>query len=83
MTVRSSDTVPEAEKLQIERLQQMPPWRKLELMAEMGEVVRALSLAGLRQRHPNDSPDQRKRRLADLMLGPELAAKVYVPFEET
>ena len=55
---------------------------ELELMAEMGETVRALALAGLRQRHPDDSPAQRKRRLADLMLGPELAAQVYGPLPE-
>jgi hypothetical protein len=78
----SSDTHPEIERLQIERLRQMPSWRKMELVGDMNETVRTLALAGLRQRHPNDTPEQRRRRLADLMLGPELAARVYGPLQE-
>ncbi|MCR4407611.1 MAG: hypothetical protein NUW24_11940 [Anaerolineae bacterium] len=79
MTTLSPDTHPEIERLQIERLRQMPVWRKVTLMAEMSQTVRALALAGLRQRYPDDSPAQRRRRLADLLLGPDLAAKVYGP----
>ena len=48
----------------------------------MNRAVRDLALAGLRQRHPNDSPAQRRRRLADLLLGQELAARVYGPVLE-
>ena len=76
------DTHPEVERLQIERLRQMPAWRKMALMAEMGRSVRTLALAGLRQRYPGDTPAQRRRRLADLLLGPELAAQVYDPRQE-
>ena len=77
-----ADTDAHVEQLQIERLRQMPAWRKMALMAEMGETVRLLALAGLRQRYPADTPAQRRRRLADLMLGPELAARVYGPLPE-
>ena len=80
--VLSSDTHPDIERLQIERLRQMPSWRKMELVGDMNEAVRTLALAGLRQRHPNEPPAQRRRRLADLMLGPELAARVYGPLQE-
>jgi hypothetical protein len=72
-------TQPDIERMQVERLRQMPPWRKMELMAEMTESVRTLALAGLRQRYPTDTPAQRRRRLADLLLGPELAARAYGP----
>ena len=72
------DKHPEMERLQVERLRQMPAWRKMALMAEMTESVRMLALAGLRQRYPSDRPAQR-RRLADLLLGPELAARTYGP----
>ena len=68
--------------MQIERLRQMPPWRKMALMAEMSQTVRTLAMAGLRQRHPDDTPAQRRRRMADLLLGPELAARVYGPLPE-
>lgn len=79
MTALASDTSAEVEQLQIEQLRQMPAWRKLELACQMGQAVRALALAGLRQRYPDDSPAQRRRRLADLVLGPELASRVYSP----
>lgn len=82
MTALSPDTHPEIERLQIERLRQMPSWRKIALMAEMNQTVRTLALAGLRQRYPDDSPAQRRRRLADLLLGPDLAARVYGPLVE-
>ncbi len=82
MTTLSPDTHLEIERLQIERLRQMPAWRKLALVGEMNQTVRTLALAGLRQRHPNDTPAQRQRRLADLLLGTELAARVYGPLPE-
>ena len=37
---------------------------------------------GLRQRHPQATPEQLRRLLADLWLGPELAARVYGPLSE-
>ena len=82
MKTLSPDTHPAIERLQIERLRQMPSWRKMALMAEMNQSVRTLALAGLRQRHPDDTPAQRRRRLADLVLGPQLAACVYGPLPE-
>ena len=82
MKTLSPDTHPEIERLQIERLRQMPSWRKMTLMAEMNQTIRTLALAGLRQRHPDDTPAQRRRRLADLLLGPDLAARVYGPLLE-
>ena len=79
MTALSLDTHPEIERRQIEWLRQMPSWRKMVLVGEMNRTVRTLALAGLRQRHPDESPAQRRRRLADLLLGPEVAARVYGP----
>ena len=71
------DTHPDIERLQVERLRQMPSWRKMELMAEMSRSVRSLALAGLRQRHPTDTPTEVRHRLAELLLGQELAARAY------
>jgi hypothetical protein len=81
MTTLWPDTHSSAEQVQMDLMRRMPAWRKLELMAEMGETLHALALAGLRQRYPNDSPAHRKRRLAELMLGPELAVQVCGPFQ--
>jgi len=82
VTVFSADTPPDVENMQIELLRQMPPWRKMALMAAMSQTVRTLAMAGLRQRHPDDTPALRRRRMADLLLGPELAARVYGPLPE-
>jgi hypothetical protein len=48
----------------------------------MNRAVRDLALAGLRQRHPHDTLAQRQRRLAALLLGLELATRVYGPAPE-
>jgi len=45
----------------------------------MTRSVEELALAGLRQRYPHDTADQRQRRLASLLLGSELAARAYGP----
>jgi len=79
MSGLGSDTHPDVERLQIDRLRQIPAWRKMALMADMSESLRILAIAGLRQRYPADTPSERRRRLADLLLGPELAARVYGP----
>lgn len=72
-----SDTSLEAERVQIELLRQMPAWRKLQMVAAMNQTVRTLALSGLRQRFPHASEAELQRRLADLLLGEELAARVY------
>jgi hypothetical protein len=77
MATLSPDTTPQIEQMQIEHLRQMPVWRKMALLAEMNQTVRELALVGLRQRHPDDSPAKRRRRLASLLLGPELAKQAY------
>ena len=81
MALLSEDTTPEIERIQLEGLRRMPGWRKMELVSEMWRTVRTLAWAGLRERHPHDSPEQLRRRLADLAFGTELAARAYGPQE--
>jgi hypothetical protein len=78
----ATDTFPEIKQLQIDRLRHMPVWRKVALMCQMGQTVRLLAQAGLRQRYAHETPERQRRRLADLLLGHELAAQVYGPLEE-
>ena len=66
----------------MELLRQAEPWRKLELVAQLNETVRQLTLTGLEYRFPNDSSENLRRRLAALLYGPELAEKAYGPIEE-
>lgn len=72
-----SDTRPEAAAMQRDLLRQASPARKLAMISQMNRTVIALALAGLRIRHPHDSPGLQRRRLAGLLLGEDLAAKVY------
>jgi hypothetical protein len=64
-----TDTSPEAEQMQIDLLRQAPPWRRLEVYAELYRAAREMSYLGLRDRFPNDPPQRLERRLADLLLG--------------
>ena len=73
------DTTPEAEAVLLGLWRQTPGWRKWELMEQLNRTARALALAGLRRRHPDAGPEELRRRLADLLLGPELAARAYGP----
>lgn len=79
MTLRVSDTHPEAEKIQIAGLGALPVWRKLEIVSDLSMAVRQAALAGLRERFPDAVPEELRRRLATLCLGPRLATKVYGP----
>jgi len=79
MSTLFPDTRPEAERVQIALLRQAPSWRKLDMVGQLNQTVRTLALSGLRQRHPQATPQQLRRRLADLLLGPALAALAYDP----
>ena len=74
-----SDTRPEIAALQLKLLRQATPARKLAMLGQMNQTVKTLSLSGLCSRYPDDSSEMLRRRLADLILGPELASRVYGP----
>jgi len=75
----AEDTDVAAERVLLRLLAKATPARKMRMILEANRTTRALALTGLRERHPGDSPERLKRRLADLWLGPELAAKAYGP----
>lgn len=77
-----SDTRPEIVALQYRLLRQVSPARKLAMLGEMNQTVKILVLSGLRTRYPADSPEKLRRRLADLLLGSDLALRVYGPLNE-
>ena len=77
MSRLSADTHPKMEALQIELWRQASPTRKMEMMAQLNASVRLLAAAGLRARYPNAGEAELRRRLADLLLGEDLARKVY------
>lgn len=67
------DTSPDAEEFIIVVIGRTPPCRKMQMIMEMIETTRRLAEAGLRQRYPDAGNTGLRRRLADLVLGPELA----------
>ena len=72
-----SDTDPEVEALQIERWRHASPTHKMNMLAQLNVSARRLALAGLRARYPQASEAELRRRLAALLLGEDLARKVY------
>jgi hypothetical protein len=64
------------EALQIQWWRQASPTRKMHMLAQNASA-RLVALAGLRSRHPLATETELRRRLADLVLGEELARKVY------
>lgn len=74
-----SDTDQAAERVLIEMMRRAPAWRKLQLADRLHQSLRLLALAGLRARHPGSTEREQRRRLADLMLGTELARRAYGP----
>lgn len=71
------DTSPEAEAVLFKLWRETPAWRKLEMMESLNQGARQLALVGLRQRFPDASPEELRRRLASILLGDDLASRVY------
>ena len=77
MQTLAEDTSPEAERILIELWREASGGRKFELVLDTTKALQEFLLAGLRERHPNESAQRLQRRFADLWLGPELAQRVY------
>ena len=73
------DTSPEAEAVLLAYWREAPVWEKWRRMTQLNQAGRLLALAGLRRRYPHASESEVQRRLADLVLGPELAGAAYGP----
>ena len=72
-----TDTDPEARRVHLDLMRSAPPWRKVELMEDLNRALRLLVLGELRRRFPAATEEEIQRRLADRLLGEELAALVY------
>lgn len=77
MTVLFPDTHPKMEALQIQLWRQASPTQKMNMLAQLNASARMLALTGLRQHFPQASEAELRRKLADLLLGEDLARKVY------
>jgi hypothetical protein len=77
MTSLYDDTHPKMEALQIQLWKQASPTRKMQMLAQLNASVQLLALTGLRSQFPKADEIELRRRLADLLLGEDLASKVY------
>lgn len=75
------DTSSEVERRLIDGWRRMSPSEKLDIACRMSTTVRELALAGVRQRHPAASPREQFLRLAVIVLGGDLAQRVYPDVE--
>lgn len=74
-----SDTLPEAREVLVRLLREAPPWRKLRMVSQITVAVRSLAESGVRARHPLADEGEIRRRLADILLGGDLARRAYGP----
>lgn len=77
MSILSSDTHPKMEALQIELWRQASPTQKMNQLAQLNAAARLLALKGLRSQYPQANEAELRFKLASLLLGDELAHKVY------
>ena len=82
MTRLYDDTHPKMEALQIQLWKQASPTRKMHMLAQLNASVQLLALTGLRSQFPKADENELRRRLADLLLGEDLASKVYGKFPD-
>jgi hypothetical protein len=68
MKTLSRDTSPEAEAVLMELLRQAPVWKRLQMVDQMHETLRLLTIADLRRCYPNADENEIKRRLAARLL---------------
>ena len=66
-----------AAEVQLRVLREMPASRKVGLVEDANRTARQLALAGIGLRFPRASTEERARLLMDLVLGKELAVRVY------
>jgi len=82
MGTLSRDTDREAERVLVEVMRALPAWKKLALLDDACATARTLALAGLRARHPQASETALHRMLMGLLLGDEIATRVWGPMDE-
>jgi len=82
MGTMSRDTDRATEMVLIEVMRALPAWKKLALVDDACATARALLLAGLRARHPGASEDALRHMLMGLLLGEEIATRVWGPQDE-
>jgi len=73
----SPDTTPEAQQIHYELMRRLPGWKRLALTFELIEATRKLILEDLRQRFPQVSDYEIRRRFIARVLPREDVIRAY------
>ncbi|MGH2541752.1 MAG: hypothetical protein ACRDIB_03085 [Ardenticatenaceae bacterium] len=71
------DTSPEVERLHFAQLRSLSPARKLALLSGLNLAAFKLSYLSLRRRHPDETEEQLRYRMVEMMHGREWAQRLY------
>ena len=74
-----SDTDAQTEAVLLQMLRDAPVWQKWQRVGQLNAMAKSLVLSGLRQQYPHANENELRRRLADRLLGSELALAAYGP----
>lgn len=72
-----SDTSTDAEEVLVTLLRTTPVWKRLKMVEDLNESLRALATADLRRCYPDANHEELKRRLAARLLGREEVIAAY------
>jgi len=81
MNSPARDTSKEAHDAQLRVYRDMAPGRTAELALVLSETIREVARDGIRQRHPEYSPDEVGRALIVLLYGADVARRVWPGLE--
>jgi hypothetical protein len=71
------DTDPETERLLIELSRDRPIWKQFRQVGALNRMTRAFAMAGIRQRYPEATEGEVRRRLAAVLFDRETVIKVF------
>ena len=75
--MRSLDTTPEAEEIQLEIFRKMTPDERLQRGSELSKLCRTLLTDGVKHRHPEYTEDEVRLAVIRIELGEKLFVRVY------
>ena len=75
------DTSPDIERMQVDGWRRMTSADKARTVTALTRATIAMTIAGIRHRHPGEPPSSHRRRLAEILLGPDLARHVIIDID--
>ncbi len=77
MAILSADTTADIEQRQVDAWRRLSPTEKLQIVSDTSRAVVNLSLAGIRQRHPEASERECFLRVAAILIGVGAVRRIY------